>query len=419
MSSQRIIVVGGGVSGLIAARELSRKFEVVLIEYRDILGGRIRSTPLQSGEGVIEAGAEFIHGNLPITMKLLKEANLDYVEAGGAMLRKEGNEWKKQDEMIEGWDKLIGLMKDLEDDMTMQQFLDLHFHGDHYAAFRKHVQQFVQGFDVAEPERVSVKSLYREWEAEEENYRVRQGYSALVRFLEGDCLKKGCRIITGQAVKQVDWQQNKITAYTNAGENFNAEKILITVPVSILQMAERACAIQFNPEITEYVSASFQIGFGTVIKIILDFGRPFWKDNIGFVLSDETIPTWWTQHPVKNNLLTGWAGGPMADGLAHHSDEELLDLAITSLSRIFDLSQTDIRNNLRQSFVFNWKKNEETSGAYSYATPDSPAARKLLTTPLANSVYFAGEGLYDGKYSGTVEAALISGQTAAELILGS
>jgi hypothetical protein len=40
-----------------------------------------------------------------------------------------------------------------------------------------------------------------------------------------------------------------------------------------------------------------------------------------------------------------------------------------------------------------------------------------LNIPLDETVYFAGEGLYDGAYSGTVEAAFSSGSKAAAALL--
>lgn len=129
------------------------------------------------------------------------------------------------------------------------------------------------------------------------------------------------------------------------------------------------------------------------------------------------IPTWWTQYPVDNNLITGWVGGPGAKKLSAHTNEQLLEIGISSLSHIFDISADEMREKIKQSFVFNWLSFAESLGAYSYSTPESKNARKLLNTPLAGSVFFAGEGLYDGEYSGTVEAALDSGQKAAAKLL--
>jgi monoamine oxidase len=55
-------------------------------------------------------------------------------------------------------------------------------------------------------------------------------------------------------------------------------------------------------------------------------------------------------------------------------------------------------------------------GGYSFPTLQSTEARKLIGTPVENTIFFAGEALYDGKNGGTVEAAISSAMTASGLI---
>ena len=81
------------------------------------------------------------------------------------------------------------------------------------------------------------------------------------------------------------------------------------------------------------------------------------------------------------------------------------------------MTMDELRNIIRYSYVFNWNNYDETLGAHSFPTPDSLAARELLNTPLEDTVYFSGEGLYDGAYSGTVEAAFSSGSKTAAALL--
>ncbi len=58
----RVVVVGGGLAGLAAADELRRGgAEVVLLEARDRVGGRVWSRELDDGS-IVEMGAEFILG---------------------------------------------------------------------------------------------------------------------------------------------------------------------------------------------------------------------------------------------------------------------------------------------------------------------------------------------------------------------
>ncbi len=412
MERQHVIIVGAGASGLYAASEIAKKCAVTIIEANDYAGGRMHTLKDQKGQ-VIEAGAEFVHGDTPVTSKVLKQAGLRTVALDGKMLRKEGTKWEEEEDMIEGWDELVEKMKGQESDITMQQFMDEHFAGEKYTELRSHIKAFVGGFDVADTNEISVKSLYEEWSNEGEQRRVEGGYVKLVDYLTGKCRAAGCELITGQKVQHITWQKDHVTVATATGRTFSANKIVVSVAVGAL----RSNTIRFTPTVDRQSAAVGRIGYGTVVKVIFDFKEKLWKENTGFIFSNEQIPTWWTQHPVKNNLITGWAGGPVAAKFSQHTDDEVINIALQSLANIFDTSVEKLRNIIESSYVFNWSKNEESLGAYSFSTPDSASARKILNEPLKNTLFFAGEGLYHGPYTGTVEAALDSGEKVARKLL--
>jgi monoamine oxidase len=71
---EKIIIAGGGVAGLFAARELSKyEYDVTLLEAADRLGGRIHTIRNSLFAQPVEKGVEFVHGNLPLTIQLLKK----------------------------------------------------------------------------------------------------------------------------------------------------------------------------------------------------------------------------------------------------------------------------------------------------------------------------------------------------------
>ena len=72
-----VIIVGAGISGLYCMKLLSEKgYNCCLLEANAVPGGRIRTIIENGFEGPVEGGAEFIHGKLPRTLKLVKEAGL-------------------------------------------------------------------------------------------------------------------------------------------------------------------------------------------------------------------------------------------------------------------------------------------------------------------------------------------------------
>jgi monoamine oxidase len=174
----------------------------------------------------------------------------------------------------------------------------------------------------------------------------------------------------------------------------------------------------------ERAAAAAEIGFGNVVKILLRFATKWWTDHRGldltdvsFLVSDATVPTWWTQHPASHPVLTGWFAGPKADTVSSLAASELIEMGITSLAEIFDLSPDSIRKDVIASRAINWGNDPFARGAYSYATPKTRAAQSALSKPDRGGIFFAGEALYAGPDMGTVEAALASGLETAQMIL--
>jgi monoamine oxidase len=92
------------------------------------------------------------------------------------------------------------------------------------------------------------------------------------------------------------------------------------------------------------LDAAADIGFGNVVKILFRFATKWWADHGGrdlgglsFLLSDATVPTWWTQYSDRYPVLTGWLAGPKADRVSSLAEAELIDMALASLGEIFDL----------------------------------------------------------------------------------
>src|SRR5512137_716759 len=74
---EHVVVIGAGAAGLMAARELARAGKrVTILEARDRCGGRIAPLPAADFCYPAEGGAEFVHGDAPITHGLLREAGL-------------------------------------------------------------------------------------------------------------------------------------------------------------------------------------------------------------------------------------------------------------------------------------------------------------------------------------------------------
>ncbi len=415
MEKEHLFIIGGGASGLMAANLLKDKMQVTIIEARNNLGGRMMT--ITDGKDIIEAGAEFIHGNAPLTMSLLTAAGIKPVSTGGSMMFSKKGQFLQPSNDKDRRQEMIKKALALAEDMTLREFLSQHYAGNDYADFREETCAYAEGFDLADPATVSVKSLALEWLTEEDNYRIPGGYISLVNYLEGELQKEGVKIITGVTIKQVDWQKGSIRMHDHDGRQYIGTKLLVTVPVSIAGLASAEASIKFSPEIDKWQDAASQIGFGAVIKIVLRFAVAFWPKDTGFVISDQPVRTWWTQFPDDSALLTGWCGGPAAEELGKLGDEFILQEGINSLSAIFSISAAQLRASLITYQIFDWCRDKFSLGGYSFSYPTSDASREMLNTAIDSIIYFAGEGMYKGAHPGTVEAAFETGRLAAGAIM--
>ena len=84
MERADVAVVGAGVAGLAAARELRRRgLAVVVLEARDRIGGRIFTVHDPRLPLPVELGAEFVHGAAPLTYRVLAEEGVTTIDLGG------------------------------------------------------------------------------------------------------------------------------------------------------------------------------------------------------------------------------------------------------------------------------------------------------------------------------------------------
>lgn len=131
-SRRRFLVIGAGLAGLAAARELQAMgHEVLVLEGRDRTGGRIH-TSRQWSDLPLDLGATWIHGarGNPLT-SLAKEAGAEllttrYRDAVG--YNSDGSPWSANDEerlgeLRDRIYELIELAQDAEADLTLREAL--------------------------------------------------------------------------------------------------------------------------------------------------------------------------------------------------------------------------------------------------------------------------------------------------------
>lgn len=429
MKNTDIIIVGAGIAGLVAARELSRAGkQVLLLEARNRCGGRIHTLADHEFPVTAETGAEFIHGKLPATMRLLDEYKIAYTQIEGDNWSVSNGVFNRSEKLISGYeDELREKLRALPRDMTVQQFLDTYFAAPEYLQLHTEVTRFVEGYDGADAERASAFALRKELTEVEEwkQYRVKGGFTQLITALEKDCRDAGCEFRMNTEVTSIHWAKEDVRVNCTR-ETFHAQAALITVPLGLLQTG----VPQLVPPLPEKQEAVQQLGFGEVIKILLCFRERFWagsktKERLGvdlaqasFLFSDAVVPTWWTQYPEQSTLLTGWLAGSAARKRRYYSEEDIYKEAIGSLAYLFKMSEQHLFLQVRCRKIIHWSQENYTRGAYTYSTVNGENQIAVLGRPVDNTLFFAGETFAPEAGIGLVESAIESGlYTAKQMLL--
>jgi monoamine oxidase len=164
MLSQRRTHFLIGAAGLMAARELARSGKkVTILEARHRCGGRIYPLSAQEFGYPAEGGAEFVHGAAPVTRALMREARLSLLAIEGTRWSARSGAFSPNEPPPPHATRLRQALTDLEIDLPIAEFLETHFGDRQYSELRQVIKRMVEGFDAADPDRVSTFALRDEW----------------------------------------------------------------------------------------------------------------------------------------------------------------------------------------------------------------------------------------------------------------
>lgn len=354
---------------------------------------------------------------------ILKKAGADEYKTNGNLWQNEDGELNEQNDFVEDYSALNKKFEELKEDISVAEFIQNYLQGNQFEEARFTLKNYVEGYYAADTEKASTFALRDDLNrSDEEQFRIEEGYGKLINFLYAQCKEKGVQFFLDNAVKEIKWEKDEVEI-TATNKTLYSKKVLITVSIGVLQSE----SIRFSPAVPEISSAVKKLGFGPVIKTILQFDEAFWKnkkftqdknlDKLSFIFSKAFIPTWWTYYPKNAAMITGWSAGPNAEKIKDLSNKEIVEKALQSLSEIFSIDVAVLQQKLKAWHVVNWVKDPYSCGGYSYEVVNGSAIKKILKQSVENTIFFAGEGLIDGPEIGTVEAALKSGREMAYQII--
>lgn len=423
------------MSGLAAARRLREKgYDVLVLEARDRIGGRVLTVRDDRATRPIELGAEFLHGDTPAIDEIADELGLRSVEVTGDRFEVRDGRLRP---VRDFWKRVHGVLgridPEREPERTVAEFLRSTPGGRRLARDRALAREFVQGFQAADVSRISERAVAAAGDpgAEEDSKRMRRlldGYDAIPAAL---AIPIADRVLLQHEVTEIEWEPGAVSVRARVGSpsrqhTFAATAAIVTVPVGVLQTEPgRKGTIVITPALSDRTEPLSRITMGGVVRVVLQFSEPFWERSRDerrhctcfLHLHDDRIPVWWTSYPERTPMLTGWSGGPPAERLMAQGEDAVIDAAIGALATSFHTRRSRIAQMLVGHWTHDWINDPHARGAYAYALVGGTESPDALKRPVRRTLFFAGEALASDDGAGTVHGAIESGRTAAQQVM--
>lgn len=441
-SLRDVVVLGAGAAGLAAASRIADQgLDVVVLEARDRIGGRVHTLRPPGWSVPLEVGAEFVHGDLPDLSEVVRRARLKTPEAVGDHLRLlHGTRQPFRFDKV--WSRIFNRMQKVlkteqkSADLSFAEFCD-RYCGDLTPEERTAAISYAEGFNAADSRLISCRWLDGSDAASGQGgdasaYRIPGGYDKVLNWFRGKLSPEAVHL--KMIVRTIRWKPGRVEIKIDSSTGKSlpaivAQRAVIAIPWSVLRpsdavpgsRASKATGIRFQPDLADKWRASRGIMTGSATKLSLRFKKCFWEPitgpNLSFLHANrEPFTAWWTTDPVRSPILTGWAAGGAADRLAALKPRQVLDAALQSLAKLLGLETSQLRSGLVDWHLSDWQNDPFARGAYTYVAAGCLDAPDHLAKPVADTLYFAGEATA-GYFSGTVGGAILSGYRAAAELL--
>ncbi len=375
-----VAVVGGGISGLWAARLLKKAgASFIVIEARNRLGGRMRTMCPEAG--YLEAGAQYVGRFHDYTLMACQAMGLDLIRTHHP--RDVPSIWHDGSERTLFTDSPYPITKEVEsgsaeleelvlnvranrqdpwnallatklDSVSVQGWMDEYLHE---AYVKKLLHDGIRSAFSAEPRDVSLLyfihycatagSFARLMNIGDgaEDFRIAQGTSELARRLGEEIGAENIR--EGAVVDRIDQDYLEARIHTSQGV-VRAQSVIVAMSPQL------AARIRYSPELpSARRELAKSMKMGQTIKGFVTYSKPWWREKYsGYALSSSGPVVWTMDNTWRDpktgeeklpSLMTFIAGDP-AVYTSELSQEERRELVLSQLVSIFDdeRARTDV-----------------------------------------------------------------------------
>ncbi len=401
-----VLIVGAGAAGIAAARRVAaagRRF--VVLEASERWGGRC-FTDMRTFRIPYERGARWIYmPDLNPLAKLALKAGLDiYPMPAGQRLRI-GLRDAREGETEDFFANLVRCNRGISDaargkvDVSCAQALpnDL---GDWRPTMEFVLGDFGCGKALSD---ISAMDMAKSAERDVAAF-CRQGLGTLVGKLAF-----GSPIQFSSPVTRIAWGDRLVEAETR-GTLLTARAAIVTASTAVLASGK----IKFQPGLpARHAEAIGKLGLGSYEHVAIEFaGNPLGLRSDDLIFEKAAGPR--TAALLGNvsgsRLCVVEIAGRLAADLAGDGEAAMTTFAIDWLAGLFG---SGLKRAVERTHATRWTKEPWVLGAFSAAAPGGQWARKALSEPLDERLWFAGEAVHETLW-GTIAGAWEAGERAAD-----
>lgn len=430
----RVVIIGGGFSGLTAAYELARVgYTVTVVEARNRVGGRVLSfSDLVPGKNV-EGGAELIGSNHPAWIAYAKQFKLEFLDVteedteapvvlGGKRLSAEESEtlWE---ELEKAFNTIVSDAARIQDPFEPWRV------GNADALDRRTLAQWINALDASPLCKAGMHAMMTadngvvtEWQSylgnlamvkggglekywsESEVYRCKGGNQQLARKL-ADAVGMD-KVLLRTPVRSVTMTDRLGRVALANGRVLEADHVLLTAPPSVWNR------IAFDPILPLALAPQMAAN----VKCLIALKSRFWQraELAPDLLAEGPIHLTWDGtdgQPGAGAAMVAFSGGPAADQCREWAPAVRIENYVAELEKVY--------RGIRPAFVrarfMDWPSDPWSKGSYSFPAPGQVTAQGPTLRGGIGRLHFAGEYTSYG-FMGYMEGALESGAAAARRI---
>ena len=404
--SGKVIIIGAGAAGLYAGYILkSRGIDFTIIEASNRAGGRLDKKS-DFADYPIDLGAQWLHGRDSILGDLAKST--------GTNISKDNSDevyWfnKKISSIIPKDVEAILSPTDNVTDISFLEYAEQQGLGSEY----KYIVEQLAGDSGADASDLSIKwnaVEEEDWNSGDSDFKFEASFFDLIDKNITEEIKDS--ILLNTPITKINYSGNRVLMTDNLGKSYTGDKVIVTVPITILQDKD----INFEPALPQSKIEAFnKIGMGAGMKVFLKFSSKFYNENIAggeicAAYADEVVGK-----IGSDNVLLAFVMGRQAEHLTSlGSDEAITNALLAELDSMYAGQAT---SSFIDAHVEDWTTKPFIKGAYSYSKVGIGNARSIAAKPIDNKLFFAGEAMNLNGHHQTVHGAIETGYRAVINIL--